>query len=245
MNSSPAGLNEAVLRFQDAARELLAVYGARKPSASSQTPPPQLASAFEQFLTITTTIDHEEGHTGPIQRDDVTQLGDHGLTLLTDMIAWAGQLALGNVRVELEKIAVTVADWVVRHDGEIRTLEPIVNALAATANGLREPSDLEKMTHLMTRMIDACAKVITQDLDKNNPARPWRVLHINRAICATRSHNAALMERVFDELIEQFPEEVAHFFEQGMEQMDALGYPPHVRAVMSRYHAAWTEHKMH
>ena len=29
-------------------------------------------------------------------------------------------------------------------------------------------------------------------------------------------------------------------FAEGMQQMDALDYPPHVRAVMDRYHRRWT-----
>jgi len=33
------------------------------------------------------------------------------------------------------------------------------------------------------------------------------------------------------------PQEAASFFREGMEEMDALDYPPHVREVIEEYHS--------
>ncbi len=200
---------------------------------------------MEQFFAVALKLDREEGETGPILSEDVTQLGDYGLNLLLDLIAWAGQLGLRPLTAELQKISIAVADWIVRHQGEIRTLDPVVDGLAALANTMSEAATLEKMADFMSGVLQATAPAIRQDLADPNPARPWRILNINRAIVATRSHNPVLMERIFDELIKALPDDVSDFFAQGMQQMVALDYPPAVRAVMARYHAALTEHKLH
>lgn len=245
MNPNPTGMNEAATRFKAAAREMLSAYAARKPTVSDQVAPPQLVEALEQFLAITINLDKEEGEVGPILKDDVTQLGEYGLSLVADLTTWAGQLRLEGVQRELEKTAIAIADWVVRHEGQLGTLEPVVNALARMANGVQDPKALEQLAGFMTRLLHAAAAVIKQDLEKTNPGRPWRVLHLNRGIVATRSHNTALMEQVFDELIGALPEDAAMFFQQGMQQMEALNYPPQVRQVMDRYYNALTRHSVH
>ena len=88
--------------------------------------------------------------------------------------------------------------------------------------------------------VDATAPAIRQDLDKANPGRPWRILHMNRAIVATRTHQPDVMDEAFTVLTEHLPEDAAGFFSQGMEQMDLLNYPPHVREVMDRYYRKWS-----
>ena len=49
-----------------------------------------------------------------------------------------------------------------------------------------------------------------------------------------------LMEQAFALLTRHLPEDAARFFTEGMQQMDALDYPEHVRAVMAKYHRRWT-----
>ena len=80
---------------------------------------------------------------------------------------------------------------------------------------------------------------IRQDLEKMNLGRPWRVLLLNNSIVATRSHDTDLMEAAFAILTSQLPEDATRFFSEGMEQMEALDYPPHVRQVMEKYHREW------
>ena len=41
-------------------------------------------------------------------------------------------------------------------------------------------------------------------------------------------------------LTRHLPEDAARFFTEGMQQMDALNYPAHVREVMQKYHRQWT-----
>jgi len=242
---SLAPLSEAIRRFKSAAAKIRASYERRGPLASDQVTPLQLIEALEQFLAVVGNLDREEGETGPILKDDVNQLGDYGLTLLTDLATWARQLGLDDTYLELQKVGLAMADWIIRHEGRIRTPEAIVNALADMANRMTDTGLLEQMARFMGDVVDACDDFIKQDMEKTNSGRPWRLLHLNRGIVATRSHNPALMVEVFDELVQALPEEAPRFFEQGMQQMEALNYPAHVREVMARYHAAWTRRSMH
>ena len=124
--------------------------------------------------------------------------------------------------------------------GRLDTLEPVVDGLAMIANSSREPADLEALSLVMGRITEAVAPVIREDIEKINPGRPWRILLLNRSIVATRSHNTRVMEEAFAELTRHLPEDAARFFTEGMQQMDALNYPAHVREVMQKYHRQWT-----
>jgi hypothetical protein len=241
----PPSLSEAELRFEHAATEIIDTYEARRPTTSNQVTPGQLAEAIHQFLAVVARIDKEEGKVGPVVNDDVTQLGDYGMTLLTDLSAWAGQLNLPVPRQDLEIVTLAAADWIMRHEGQIRTLDPVVNALANFANRLHDPASLEPLTLIMGRVVQASAKFIKQDLEKTNPGRPWRVLHLNRGIVATRTHNPVIMEQVFEDLVRYLPEDAPAFFAEGMQQMEALNYPQPVRQVMGRYFDRWTRPRMH
>ncbi len=241
----PPSLSEAALRFDHAATEIIDTYESRRPTTTNQVTPGQLAEAVHQFLAVISRIDNEEGKVGPVVNDDVTQLGDYGMTLLTDLSGWAGQLNLPVPRQDLEIVTLAAADWVMRHEGQIRTLDPVVNALANFANRMHDPVSLEPLTLIMGRVAQASAKFIKQDLEKTNPGRPWRVLHLNRGIVATRTHNPVIMEQVFEDLVRYLPEDAPAFFAEGMQQMEALNYPQPVRQVMGRYFDLWTRPRMH
>ena len=86
-------------------------------------------------------------------------------------------------------------------------------------------------------MIDATSP-ICEAAAVDNPRDPWRLLLINRAIVATRSHNRELMESAFDALLENLPSDAPSFFAEGMEQMAVIDYPDHVRELMKRYYLA-------
>jgi len=54
------------------------------------------------------------------------------------------------------------------------------------------------------------------------------------------------MGKAFEVLTNNLPEEAAQFFNEGMQQMDALNYPQHVREVMEKHHSDWSrKHSLH
>jgi hypothetical protein len=238
-------LPEAAAQLKRSAAEIKTTYEQRRPTQTSQTIPHQLVRGLEEYLAIAQRLDRESGETAAVLKQDVSQLGDYALNLLMELHQWAVQLQLPAARESLDGLALTIADWVLRHHGELRTLDPIVNALAGRANRMHTPAALQELERFMSLVIQACANLIKQDLERANPGRPWRVLHLNRGIVATRTHNPQIMEQVFDDIVRYLPDDAANFFGEGMQQMDALNYPPHVREVMSRYYEQWTRRRMH
>lgn len=238
-------LADATRRYKLAVESVLEAYEAHHPAVAEVTPG-QLHAAIEQFLTTSLSLERANGPTGAIDSNNVSELGDYGITLLMDLGQWARQLGLDSADAEFDQIALAFADWVMRHGGEIRTLEPLVDALARLANRARETEMLEDLAHLMTRVIHATASQARHDHHaKTRPSEPWRLLHLNRGIVATRTHNTALMEQVFDELVCDLPTDARQFFADGMQQMDRFGYPRTVRNVMARYFDRWTRPRMH
>ena len=171
---------------------------------------------------------------------DVTEMGEYALELFDQSLHWANNLDLPVVFETLQLFTIAMACWIARHGGELLHLDPVVDALARAANGTQEPAELLMLYHAMGEVIDATAATIQQDLDKSSPGRPWRILHMNRAIVATRTHQPDVMEDAFTVLVTHLPEDAPGFFNQGMEQMDLLNYPPHVREVMERYYTKWS-----
>jgi hypothetical protein len=245
MQTLPEPLEMATVRYRRAADSILETYAARAPGATSQVVPSQLDEGIARFLRMARQI--AETGTGParMEESDVSQLGDYGLTLLADLAAWAGQLELPAAKHELGTVMISVADWIIHHGGELRTLPALVDALAQYANRSRDANELATLVRFMGEIIDATAESIKQDLEKTNPGRPWRILHLNRGIVATRTHDPALMVETFDDLIAHLPEEAPRFFTEGMEQMVALDYPEHVCEVMRRYFDSFTRPRMH
>ncbi len=238
-------LSEARVRHRQVSADIVTNYESRAPLATDQVTPSQLAEAIEQFFAVAIRIDREHGETGAVLNDDVSQIGDYGLQLLHDLANWAHQLALEDARHEIALVSLGAADWVIRHQGELRAPELVVDALANLANTTQDPDELKQIEQFMTAALKALTAVIQLDLEKTNPGRPWRVLHVNRAIVATRIQDPDTMIRVFDELERALPEEAPRFFAEGMAQMNKLDYPQHVRDVMEKYHDVWCGRTMH
>lgn len=170
---------------------------------------------------------------------DVQALGNYGIDLLGSLSALAGRLHLPQQARAIEELSLPLACWVARQGGEVSSITPVVNGAASLANKLKQPTQLEQLHGQLADVVNAVAPRISQDTGYADPTRPWRVLLFNRAIVATRSHQPALMEQAFASLVENLPDEAHEFFREGIEQMEALDYPPNVRAVMQRYYDRW------
>jgi hypothetical protein len=174
-----------------------------------------------------------------VQEVDINELGDYAIQLLADLSSVAGSLEMDQQSQVLEDLTLPMALWIARHGGELRSLEPVVNALARLANTLREPSLMAQLYEVVVELHQAVESMLKKDLEKSNPGRPWRLLVMNQAIIATRSHQTGLMEDAYRSLTETLPEEAPRFFEEGMQQMEALNYPQAVRQVVRKYYDLW------
>ena len=219
--------------------ELLLEQWRCQPAESSQTDPSRLVDAMGDLCKVLRGV--EAGlteNTEPSETADTEAeaLGNYGLQLLTDLSELAAQLALPECARELENLCLPLGAWVARQGGEIQQLVPIVNALAWHANRTTSPQEMLELYNLANQVFESVGPSVI-DSDPGNPMHPWRLLVINRAIVATRTLEPSAMEPALAAVVEHLPDDAARFFEEGMEQMDKIGYPERVREVMSRYHS--------
>jgi hypothetical protein len=170
---------------------------------------------------------------------DLGALSNYAIDLLARMAGLAGRLHLPQQARQLESLALPLAVWVARRGGELANPAPVVNAAGALANSFKAPDDLAALHGLMSEVIDALSPQFAQDGDASDATRPWRVLLLNRAIVATRSHRPDLMEAAFSAVAEALPGDAPDFFREALGQMEALNYPPQVRRVVQRYADTW------
>lgn len=196
-----------------------------------------LMDAIDQYFNILASINIQASENQVISSTEATDIGEQGFILLLQTIDLMDKLDLPHKRKEIEQVSLIFARWILRYRGRIIHLEPIVNACAQLANLLQDKNALKVLYSLMTQIADSCTTEIKQDLDADHhQLRPWRLLHINRSIVATRSHDPEMMRKAFDELLVQLPQEAGGFFAEGMKEMEALNYPAHVRKLMEFYH---------
>jgi hypothetical protein len=227
IKSLAGGILDACGRVADAAEN------------DTENGPEALTQAFDQLVDVLSRVTADTQATGMAGAADITEIGEYALQLLARLAAAVEQSGLTGQRDALARLAVNLALWAAAHGGRIDSLESVVDALALLANTTRDPQQLEELSSVFSRIIAAVPAVTSQDLEKLNPGRPWRVLLLNQSIVATRSYNTALMEAAFAVLTSKLPEDAAPFFSEGMQQMEALDYPAHVRAVMEKYHRRW------
>ena len=232
---------------EEAISDILESYEGGAQASDEAVSPSLLASAMNQLMEVLKRIDADTRRGAlPTQgrRDDdhldISELGDYGFTLFNDMMFWAQRLGLLARHRQMETLVFPFALWLARHGSELRNLETVVNALAVVANSTNDHAKLEQICAAMGEIINAVSPSIQQDLDNSNPGRPWRLLIINRAIVATRTHNPAVMEAAFKLLVNHLPDDAPEFFSEGMGQMEALNYPAPVREIMEKYYRHWS-----
>jgi hypothetical protein len=225
--------------IQQAITGIVAACSRANEARSQADPDTDLPALFDALKSLQDVMLRIQGDAGATARADVTEIGEYAIRLIENLAACAGKLGLDEQKNALNDLFINTGLWIAHQGGLIDTLEPVVDAIAIVANNTRDADELEALSKVIRQIIDAVPAVISQDLENINPGRPWRVLLLNYCIVATRSHNTALMETAFALLTASLPAEAPRFFTEGMQQMDALDYPDHVRTVMNRYHRKW------
>ena len=214
------------------------------PNTSEQTvSPKELGNSMQQFFNILDTIDDASKETS--MDDDMDDLANHGLRLLNELCHLAKKLGCEESYYQFEQLSLPLAVWSAQHQFILSDIEIIINAISHIANNTQDTRFLARLAEMIEHIIDSVAPEIKQDLDKSNPDRPWRVLNLNHGIIATRSLDPKRMEAVFSQLLYRLPDDAAGFFAEGMEQMDIIDYPPHVRSVMQSYFQLTNQPTLH
>ena len=215
----------------------------------NEEPSPDLVlKALLQLFSLleNNSIDPSPQNSERLNPDEVNELGEYGLTLLEEMSAFADDLGMNDIANGIEDLAFPFAIWLARNNVELKNITPVVNALSRKIEVINETHMLKQLFSYTTEIIECLNPGITQDSEKTDPMRPWRILVINRALLAARSHDLDLMKNAFDLLTEQLPEEAASFFEESVEQMHLAGYPEPVKELMQHYYLMHcTSHTLH
>jgi hypothetical protein len=206
--------------------------------AAAGNHPQQLVDAMSQLAGILRKIEEADEPLQGAPRD-IPTLGEFGVQLLSDLSEIAAGLDMDESARGLENLCLPMAVWTARHGGEIRHLTPVVNALAYFAEHGGDPEFMAELLILSNEVYEAVSPRVSEDPDRSNPMRPWRLLILNRARIATRTLQPALMQPAFDNLVEHLPEDASGFFEDAMEQLHSSDYPEAVRDLMTRYYRAF------
>ncbi|MCB2184448.1 MAG: hypothetical protein KQH63_20675 [Desulfobulbaceae bacterium] len=176
----------------------------------------------------------EQAQNQNLNTEQVTKIGDNGSHLLEKLYVETYKNA-DHQRI-FNYFALAFAYWIARNGGKINELEFAVNALAQTANILHDKTSLEALYEVATFMVFATTEELKSGPAVSVPGNPWKVLIMNYAIVATRTHTPELMESAYNTLIKHFPDDAPSFFSKAMSEMDRLNYPQHVRNVVKRYY---------
>ena len=209
-------------------------------------PLPQLEKALLQFFEVSEKIETEPEllKSGDSDFDNISELGDYGLQLFAGLEQWLDAAKIEN-KSTIQISILSLAVWIHDHSGILQQLEDIVNALSQTANQTNEPEALIKLHKIAEKITNSAHEMIKADLDKSEPGRPWRILNLNHGIIATRTHNIDIMNSVFEQLLQRFPDDAANFFADGMKQIDIIGYPDHVKHVMEQFYQLTNKPTLH
>lgn len=226
--------------YIEASNSVLQAFKHNNNQPGSDATPAQLIEAINQFFIIYEQLDNMQNPNSLITKDNISQIGEQTMDCLAELSKWAERLDLNKEKYTLEDITLAIAHWVIRHHGEIRSLEAIVNIFAAKANRTSDNEILISLFHVMSDVIEHATSEFKNDLDKSDQARPWRMLNFNFAIVATRTMNRKLMVRAFDNLGRYMPEDCPDFFEEGLKQSRKPVYGPEIKEIMAEYFKMWT-----
>ena len=173
-------------------------------------------------------LDRQYGGLAPLTLEDAPDLVAGALTELALLEQGARR---GPQAADLEDVAhltLGVALWAMRHQVPITVVEPVANALAIRSNLAGSKAELAAVFGLMQGLVEYAGPPLAPDLERSNPERPWRILHVNLAITAIRTEDPVLMDYAFDALDRALPDERAGFYAEAL----ALAMSPRIPAAV-------------
>jgi len=244
MELPPIDLSWFAENLTDTVQEILDAWNDAKASTSSEerAQPELLKEALRQLIEV---LRIQEWNNNPSQGSgnktpgevDISELGDYGLNMLAELSHLSIDLGLAGEIERLEQLALSLGLWVARQNGELNSVELVVNGVARIANQSQEQIELERLFYVMGEILDAVSPVESpQHVFENVMNNPRNILLLNRAIVATRTHLPQLMETAYADIADQLPDAAPGFFSEGMEQIRLQGYPDEVREIIERYY---------
>lgn len=251
MKTPPANLSWFAETLTEVVEEISDAWSDAGQSAESREAPPELLQeALQQLIEVLRMAEwnadarQRQEPTRNADAVDVSELGEYGLKMLTELSQVSYELKLQEVSEKLDLLALSLALWVIRQEGDLHSIGLVVNGLARVANSTEDTFELERLFHTTGEIMDAVQPTEMGQTTLASTREPWQLLLLNRAIVATRAHLPRLMEVAFADIVEKIPEAAAGFFHEGMEQIKLQGYPDPVCQVIERYHHQYSSAKI-
>ena len=199
------------IRFGDegqaATRDLAARFEAAAPAATLD------ADALARTREGLAALQAFEKQRGPRTQAAIEAAEEHVTALIGDL-----------ARVDDPDLVIGVALWAIRQHIALAPVDRVVNALAMRSNAAVGKSEIAAVYGLMQGVIAHVAPALSADLERSNPERPWRILHVNFAITAIRTEDPAMMDFAFDALDAALPAERDGFYAEAL----ALALSPRI-----------------
>jgi hypothetical protein len=227
-------------RLKSAAREIVAAFDLSGLPPGGKITPAMLVDALDVFFDDCERIDREYGPTSEVLGEDVSGLADQIFECLHDLGNWSDKLKLRGARIAVIDISLEVAQWCMRHKGQLRQIGPLVAALANRANLAGSLDACLALSDAYEAVIVNVSARLQADHTSTDPLRPWRQLLLNSAIVSTRSRDTNKMERAFKRMEAHLPSECPAFFKQAAHQVAGLGFSPEARQLVQTRSAKWT-----
>jgi hypothetical protein len=208
---------------QAATRELVRRFASL---AKERALEPAVRARIEAPLATLQSLDRQYGGSGALAIEGADELV---ASLVADLAS-----------LDDDDLLIGVALWAIRHQVALTVVEPVVNALANRSNGAPGKSEIAAVFGLMQGVVAHVGAALSADLERSNPERPWRVLHVNLAITAIRTEDAAMIDYAFDALDAALPDERASFYAEALALALSPGIAPIVRERIEARHRKWT-----
>jgi len=157
-----------------------------------------------------------------LTQEEISELGQHGLSLIETLSEWARNLHLSKETQQLRAVSVIVALWIVRHGGHLISLELVVDTLAQIANKTSDQKVLKELSAVMGELINAVHADVKRADSSQKAYEIWRIFNINRGIIAARTQDINTIDSVFEELSNTIPEQAAEYFEENFNAFSVL-----------------------
>ncbi|HEX4857954.1 MAG TPA: hypothetical protein VFV17_02975 [Usitatibacteraceae bacterium] len=210
----------------------------RAPVPGAGAPLSDAAAVLQRLVALAGDSDRQHGEYAPLDYEDVDTATDEALGALALLHAAGSSDANPAVPAQyagaLDRLAIAIGHWAMRHGIRCLRIEPVVNALARAANATTSRQETAAVFALMQGLIEHCKPDFGADLERSNPERPWRILNLNFAITAIRTGDAALMQFAFASLTSHLPDESRSFFLEAGETARTAGLPADLCDLIDR-----------
>ena len=181
----------------------------------------------------------------PLNSGELTEIGNYGLDLMQTLSEWAQRLSLPEDMHQLQSAMIVVSLWIARQGGSLTTIDLIVETLNEVVKSTIEPEVLLILSEVMGELVNAVAAEIKTNQAPQHVRKTWRDLNKSWGIVATRTKDIGVIQKVYDQLVENIPQHVPLFFKRVLLEPDSCEFSIAMTAVITSYYQRYTTRVLH